>query len=89
MFYYGCKIHTMASVRPGKMAFPKSMIITTAEDNDLTAFKRACGNNIFSKVILGDKIYFDKEYFNAILRSKFLICQQAILPISNSSLTLC
>ncbi len=64
MYYYGCKIHTMASVRLGKIPFPESMIITPAEDNDLTAFKQAWGDNIFSKVILGDKIYSDKEYFN-------------------------
>ena len=41
------------------------MIITPAEDNDLTVFKQAWGDNIFSKVILGDKIYSDKEYFNS------------------------
>lgn len=64
MYYYGCKIHTMASVRRGKIPFPESMIITPAEDNDLTAFKQAWGDNIFSKVILGDKAYSDKEYFN-------------------------
>jgi len=64
MYYYGCKIHTMASVRTGKIPFPESMIITPAEDNDLTAFKQAWGDNIFSKVILGDKAYSDKEYFD-------------------------
>lgn len=64
MYYYGCKIHIMASVRPGTIPFPESMIITPAEDNDLTAFKQAWGDNIFSKVILGDKAYSDKEYFN-------------------------
>ena len=64
MYYYGCKIHTMASVRPGTIPFPESMIITPAEDNDLTVFKHAWGDNIVSKVILGDKIYSDKEYFN-------------------------
>jgi len=65
LFYYGCKIHTMASVRQGTIPFPESIIITPAEDNDLTAFKQAWGDNIFSKVILGDKIYSDKEYFNS------------------------
>jgi len=64
MYYYGCKIHTMASVRPGTIPFPESMIITPAEDNDLTAFKQAWGDNNFSKVILGDKAYSDKESFN-------------------------
>lgn len=64
MYYYRCKIHTIASVRPCTIPFPESMIITPAEDNDLTAFKQAWGNNFFSKVILGDKAYTDKEYFD-------------------------
>ena len=64
LFYYGCKIHTMASVRVGTIPFPESMIITPAKDSDLTVFKQAWGDKIFSKVILGDKIYSDKEYFN-------------------------
>jgi hypothetical protein len=64
MYYYGCKIHAMASIRQGKIPFPESMIITPAEDNDLTVFKQAWGDNIFTKVILGDKAYSYKEYFN-------------------------
>ena len=65
LYYYGCKIHTLASVRQGTIPFPESIIITPAEDNDLTVFKQAWGDNIFSKVIFGDKIYSDKEYFNS------------------------
>ena len=64
LYYYGCKIHTLASVRDKTIPFPESMIITPAEDNDLTVFKQAWGDKIFSKVILVDKIYSDKEYFN-------------------------
>jgi hypothetical protein len=55
----------MASMRVGTIPFPESMIITPAEDNDLTVFKHAWGDKIFSKVILGDKAYSDKEYFNS------------------------
>jgi len=61
----------MSSARLGKIPFPESMIITPAEDNDLTAFKQAWGDNIFSKVILGDKIYSDKEYFNEKKNSRY------------------
>ena len=65
LYYYGCKIHTLASLRAKTIPFPESMIITPAEDNDLTVFKQAWGDKIFSRVILGDKIYSDKEYFNS------------------------
>ncbi len=64
LYYYGCKIHTPASVRQGTVPFPESIIITPAGDNDLTVFKQAWGDNISHKVIFGDKIYSDKEYFN-------------------------
>lgn len=61
---FGYQYHLTASITPGTIPFPESMIITPAEDNDLTTFKQAWGDNIFSKVILGDKAYSDKEYFN-------------------------
>lgn len=37
---------------------------TPAEDNDLTVFKQSWGDYIQFRVIPGDKIYSDKEYFN-------------------------
>jgi hypothetical protein len=40
------------------------MIIIPAEDNDLTVFKQTWGDKIFWKVLLGEKIYSNKEYFN-------------------------
>jgi len=50
--------------REGTIPFPKSLMVTPAEDNDLTVFKQARGDNIFDTVIFGDKIYSDFEYFN-------------------------
>lgn len=38
MYYYGCKIQTMANVRPDTIPFPESMIITSAEDNSDKAY---------------------------------------------------
>jgi len=70
MFYYGCKIHTLACLRTGTIPFPESIMVTPAEDNDLTVFKQSWGDFIQSKVILGDKIYSDKEYFNSGKRQK-------------------
>lgn len=64
LYYYGCKVHVLASPRKGTIPFPESVMIIPAEDNDLTVFKQAWGDQIFSKVILGDKMYSDKEYFN-------------------------
>jgi hypothetical protein len=70
MYYYGCKIHTLACLRRGTIPFPESIMVTPAQDNDLTVFKQSWGDFIHSKAILGDKIYSDKEYFNLEKRQK-------------------
>ncbi|MEN9918919.1 MAG: hypothetical protein RL662_1355 [Bacteroidota bacterium] len=58
------KLHALAFRREGKIPFPESLILTPAEDNDLTVFKHAWGDNITNRTIFGDKIYSDFEYFN-------------------------
>ena len=63
-FYYGCKLHALTARREGTIPFPESLMITPAEDNDLTVFKQAWGNEIYGKTIFADKIYSDFEYFN-------------------------
>lgn len=40
-YHYECKNHTIANVRSGTIPFPESLIITNAEDKDLTVFKQA------------------------------------------------
>ena len=58
------KLHALAFRRKGRIPFPESLILTPAQDNDLTVFKQAWGDNLFNRVIFGDKIYSDFEYFN-------------------------
>ena len=64
MYYYGLKLHALTLRRKGTIPFPKSLMVTPAEDNDLTVFKQAWGDYISDTVIFGDKIYSDFEYFN-------------------------
>ena len=63
-YYYGLKLHALAFRRKGKLPFPESLIFTPAEENDLTVFKQAWGENINNRAIFGDKIYSDFEYFD-------------------------
>jgi len=63
-FYYGLKLHALAFRRKGTIPFPESIICTSAEDNDLTVFKQNWGDTITDRMIFGDKIYSDFEYFN-------------------------
>ena len=64
MYYYGLKLHALASRREGTIPFPESLMVTPAGDNDLTVFKQAWGDYIRDRIIFGDKIYSDFEYFN-------------------------
>jgi len=62
-YYYGMKLHALASKRKSTIPFPESIILTPASECDLTAFKQNW-DNISNKYVFGDKIYSDFDYFN-------------------------
>jgi Transposase DDE domain. len=62
-YYYGMKLHALASKRKSTIPFPESIILTPASENDLAAFKQNW-DNISNKYVFGDKIYSDFDYFN-------------------------
>jgi Transposase DDE domain. len=62
-YYYGMKLHALASKRKSTIPFPESLVLTPASENDLNAFKQNW-DNITDKYVFGDKIYSDSEYFN-------------------------
>ena len=64
MYYYGMKLHLLGYRRPGSIPFPERISFTSADINDLTAFKQSCGDIICNRIIYGDKIYFDPNYFS-------------------------
>lgn len=63
MYYYGSKLHVLASRRVGSIPFPEIILISPASENDLTVFKYGCGDYIYNKDIYADKIYSDLSYF--------------------------
>ena len=69
MWYHGLKLHALAFTRPGKLPFPEQMLITPASVNDLAVFKEAWAN-IKNRSFLGDKIYFDNEFFFKLKEEK-------------------
>ena len=64
LYYYGLKLHLLAFRRQGTIPFPEAVGITAASENDLTAFKAIFGDHICDRTIFGDKIFFDKPYFD-------------------------
>lgn len=69
-YYYGLKLHALAFRRKGKIPFPERITFTSAEDNDLTVFKQAWGDEISDRTFFGDKAYSDFEYFNQTKKLK-------------------
>jgi len=64
MYYYGLKLHLLGFRRPGRIPFPEFIGITAASENDLTAFKELFGDNIYDRLIFGDRIFSDQPYFD-------------------------
>ncbi|MDR2037272.1 MAG: hypothetical protein LBQ60_05050 [Bacteroidales bacterium] len=72
-YYYGLKLHALTFRRKGTIPFPESITYTPAEDNDLIAFKQNWGKIIYNRMIIGDKIYSDFEYFDDEKKSRIFI----------------
>ncbi len=58
MYYYGVKLHFLASRRPGTLPLPESIIVTPASEADLNVF-RDNWSSIPCKTTFADKAYLD------------------------------
>lgn len=63
MYYYGIKLHTLAFRRKGTIPFPEMIILSSAEENDLTVLKREVADNLIHRDIFADKIYSDFSFW--------------------------
>ena len=59
MYYFGLKLHAVAFRRKGTIPFPEMLILSTADENDSTVFKRECVGNLNNREIYANKIYSD------------------------------
>lgn len=66
MYFFGVKIHLLASRVVGKIPYPKSIIISPASENDLNIF-RGNWSNIPNVAVFADKIYKDTEMQNNMI----------------------
>lgn len=57
MYYFGLKLHTLAFRRKGTIPFPEKIILSSAEENDLTVLKRDAADTLTNREIFADKIY--------------------------------
>lgn len=63
MYYFGLKLHTIAFRRKGIIPFPEMIILSSAEENDLTVLKREATDSLINRDIFADKIYSDFSFW--------------------------
>ena len=63
MYYFGLKLHTLAFRREGTIPFPEMIILSSAEENDLTVLKREAADSLINRYIFADKIYSDFSFW--------------------------
>lgn len=63
MYYFGLKLHTLAFRRQGTIQFLEMIILSSAEENDLTVFKREVADNLINRDTFADKIYSDFSFW--------------------------
>jgi hypothetical protein len=69
LYYYGVKIHILASDRDGSLPVPEYIGLTSASEHDLSAFRAIVGE-FCSKDIFCDKAYCD-ENIQAQLKAQY------------------
>lgn len=52
MYYFGIKLHAVAFRRKRTVPFPEMIILSAADENDTTVFKRECVENLNNREIL-------------------------------------
>lgn len=70
MYYYGLKLHTVAFRRKGTIPFPEMLILSSAEENDLTVLKREAADTLENRNVFADKIYSDFSFWDQKYQEK-------------------
>lgn len=63
MYYFGLKLHTFAFRRKGTIAFPETIILSSAEENDLPVLKRETADSLTNRGVFADKIDSDFSFW--------------------------
>jgi Transposase DDE domain len=68
IYYFGLKLHVLAFRRKGKLPVPEMLVVTSAAENDLEAF-RSLMPDPSNRSIFGDKAYSDLELQENLLKN--------------------
>lgn len=71
MYYFGLKLHAVAFRRKGTIPFSEMLILSAADENDSTVFKRECVGNLNNRD-MPIKIYSDISFYKETQESKKL-----------------
>lgn len=61
-YYLGLKLHTLAFRRKGTIPLPEMIILSSAQENDLTVLKREAAESLINRDIFAAKRYSDFSF---------------------------
>ena len=67
IYYYGLKLHALASYHKGSLPHPEQLLFTKASENDLTHLK-GVAPYLENNVYFGDKIYGNVDFWTQMQR---------------------
>lgn len=88
MYYFGLKLHTLAFRRKGTIPFPEMIILSSAEENDLTVLKREAADHLTGRDIFADKIYSDFPYWENKQEKQSVTMKTPVKAIKGESPTI-
>lgn len=62
LYYYGLKLHALEWWRKGRLPYPEEVVLTGADENDLSVFKTYWAE-LQNRTLYGDKIYYNEQWF--------------------------
>jgi hypothetical protein len=84
LYFFGTRLHALSYRRKNKMPFPEQIVVTSASENDLNVF-RDNWSGIRNRTFIGDKIYYNVEYFKSLVLDTNSIMLTPVKGIKNQS----
>lgn len=84
IYYYGLKLHLSGHSRTGTLPYPCSVVLSGAQENDLTVLKEHDSHHSHS-TLFADKAYRDKAYWARLFEQKRVAMLTPAQPVKGQS----
>lgn len=85
IYYFGLKLHTLVFRREGAISFPEMIILSSAQEYDLTVLKREAADSLINRYIFANKIYSDFSFWRNKLQEQGVTKRTPVKAIKGES----